>query len=144
VSGFQRYCSTCGPINEAEKAKAEHARWSLEHPKAAKNWQKENPEKVKAANVAWRERNLEKSKAYSKAYYSVYFRAHPEQTRKQHFKRRDLGFVPLNAFFPNSEAHHIDSQFVIYIPKELHKSISHCLKTGRNMAEINAEAFNFL
>ena len=64
---------------------------------------------------------------------------------KSHAKRkRALGFEPLNEWFPESEAHHIDKNTVIYIPKELHRSISHNVFTGKGMEEINKLAFEFL
>lgn len=63
---------------------------------------------------------------------------------KVHAKRRALGFVPLNSFFAGSEAHHINQSDVIYIPKAMHKSVSHSQWTGRGMAEMNALAGAFL
>lgn len=57
---------------------------------------------------------------------------------------RSLGFVPLNSSFAGSEAHHINKQDVIYIPKVMHRSIAHNVFTGRNMDKINALAGKFL
>jgi len=59
-------------------------------------------------------------------------------------RRRNLGYKPLNKLFDNSESHHIDENYVIHIPKELHRRIRHNLKTGKNMDKINALAFKFL
>ena len=59
-------------------------------------------------------------------------------------KRRQLGFIPLNECFPNAHAHHIDTEHIIYIPEELHRSIPHNLNTGKGMEEINAKAYDFL
>lgn len=59
-------------------------------------------------------------------------------------KRRLLGYVYLNAPFPDSEGHHVDNEQVINLPKALHQGIRHCLHTGKNMAKINAIAYNFL
>lgn len=63
---------------------------------------------------------------------------------KSRSQRRDLGFVPLNAFFLGSEGHHVDTEQVIYMPEALHKSIRHNQFSGRGMAKINAVAYNFL
>ena len=57
---------------------------------------------------------------------------------------RNLSFVPLNKSFKNSDAHHLDRTYVIYIPKEIHRSIRHSVLRNINMAEINAIAFNYL
>lgn len=64
---------------------------------------------------------------------------------KAHAKRKwNLGFEPLNSWFPGSEGHHVDMVRVIYIPKKLHRSIYHNLNTGKGMEEINKLAFEFL
>lgn len=64
--------------------------------------------------------------------------------RKRNSKRRELGFIELNQHFDGAQAHHIDMNRIIYIPKELHKSVSHNIWTGRNMEEINKKAFAFM
>lgn len=52
--------------------------------------------------------------------------------------------IELNSFFPGSEGHHIDETHVIYIPKELHRSIRHDLWNGINMETINLLAKEYL
>lgn len=59
-------------------------------------------------------------------------------------RRRGLGYQPLNDKFPGSDGHHITKTLVIYIPKELHQHISHNLRTGYNIAEINMLALQYL
>lgn len=64
---------------------------------------------------------------------------------KQYTKRKNLvlGFEPINEWFEGSEAHHIDHDLVIFISKEIHRSMYHNLKTGQNMKQINNLAFEF-
>jgi len=64
--------------------------------------------------------------------------------RKSKAKRRELGFKPLNEPFPQCEGHHINKEYVVYIPKELHKSIFHNVWTGKNMEIINKLALEYL
>jgi len=64
-----------------------------------------------------------------------------EIVRKNKSKRRNLDFVPLNEWFEGSEAHHICPTFVIYIPKELHRSIKHSVLRWENMDKINQLAW---
>jgi hypothetical protein len=52
--------------------------------------------------------------------------------------------IKLNIKIKTFEAHHIMSGVVIYIPKYIHRSISHNMKTGKGMEEINKLAFNYL
>ena len=59
-------------------------------------------------------------------------------------KRREFDFIPLNKPFEGADAHHIDKNYVIYIPKEVHQSIYHSVLKNINMDEINAVAFNYL
>lgn len=50
----------------------------------------------------------------------------------------------LNTYFKGSHGHHIISGIVIFIPQDLHQSIRHNLKTGKNMKEINILAIDYL
>ena len=56
---------------------------------------------------------------------------------------RSFGFIPLNDWFPGCEGHHIDKEFVIHIPKEMHKSIWHSVTKNINMDLINDLAIDF-
>ncbi|MCK4648593.1 hypothetical protein KAT51_03625 [bacterium] len=68
------------------------------------------------------------------------------EDRKMNARRRGLGleFEPLNEWFPGAEGHHINTKQIIYIPKELHKSVWHNITSGKNMEEINKLAFEWL
>ena len=123
-------------------------------------WGRAHPEKVKAAQTKYYEAHREEVKKRSKLWRKEnheraitstrsWEKAHPERakaTRKKIKSRhqRELGFIPLNAPFNNSEGHHIDKDYVVYVPKELHDSIPHCVKTGKNMKEMNKLALDYL
>lgn len=64
----------------------------------------------------------------------------PEQNRLNTMKRKLRNVTVLNEWFEGSELHHITKDVAIYIPKELHHSIWHNLKTGEGMEEINDAA----
>lgn len=64
--------------------------------------------------------------------------------RKRYAKRRVLGFIPLNSWFLGCEGHHINKTDVIYLPRKLHRSVSHNQWTGRGMTQMNALAGAFL
>lgn len=67
-----------------------------------------------------------------------------EQSKKREQKnRRNFGFIPINENFMGAEGHHIDRDFVIYIPIKLHQSIPHSVVTGKNLKEINDAAFAY-
>jgi len=64
---------------------------------------------------------------------------------KHHYNRkRQLGFIPLNDYVEGRIRHHVNKEEVIYMNREDHEGISHCLKNGRNMEKINALAYRQL
>ena len=103
----------------------------------------ENKEKRKRQVQQWYIENKERKQKYMQQYSQM-----PEVKEKRQInnskRRHDLGFFPLNNYFEGSCAHHISRNFVIYIPEELHKSIWHCLWTGKNMDAINKLAIEFI
>ena len=76
-------------------------------------------------------------------------KAHPIQVkaakkRAKNKRKRNLGYIPLNTPFAGSDGHHIDNDYIVYIPSELHRSIYHSIITGKNMKEINLLALDYL
>jgi len=63
---------------------------------------------------------------------------------RQHHNRRSLGHSFINEPFEDSEGHHLDKDYVLYIPRDLHRSIPHNLTTGKNMDLINVEALKWI
>ena len=113
-----------------------HPEKQEDHSKKSKEWQLENPEKKKEFSRKWWQ--SDEGKAYTQ------FDNYKASKIKHQFKRRDLGFIPLNNYFEGGEWHHVDEDHVICIPAELHKSIYHNIWTVKNMEAINKEAFEFL
>ena len=50
----------------------------------------------------------------------------------------------LNSPFPGSHLHHAERNIGVFIPKGLHRSVYHCLESGRGMVQINELAALFL
>ena len=59
-------------------------------------------------------------------------------------RKRALCFEPLNEPFEGAHAHHVTKSVVIFIPEDLHRSVSHNIFTGKGMEEINKAAFEWL
>ena len=118
--------------------KEEHNKKMQEYFQTHKEQKKEYDRKYRQANKEkyvkqakqWKDKNPEKAREINK--------------KHKNKRERNLGFNPLNKWFEGCKAHHINFNDVICIPKELHKSIPHCLETGRNMALINSVAYQFL
>lgn len=60
--------------------------------------------------------------------------------RREYFGKEN----PLNSKFPGCEKHHIDRNRVIYIPKLLHRSITHSIFDKVSMKKINNLAFEWM
>ena len=97
--------------------------------KYKKQYCKENPEKVKKSIRQWRLANPKKVS---------------EMRKREASKHRQLGFNPWNKSFKECESHHLTKEDVLYLPKELHRSIYHNIWTGQNMDIINTLAIQFL
>jgi hypothetical protein len=161
----QKYCAECGPVANRvrvakwckanpEKRKAHkvkwckgnpeyHAKWAKANPEKAAKWAKANPEKCRATWATCRSANPEKYKAM----FAKWCKANPEKRRLQHAKakakHRTLGCTALNQPFVGSQGHHVDQDRILYIPTDLHRSVSHNIWTGRNMDKINALAYQW-
>ena len=131
-----------------------------------------NAEKLRAYGKVYYQANKEKHKEKVKAYLlanaeelskrkKVYYQVNKDEIKekvktytqtpagkqvraKSNSNRKQFGFIPLNGCFKGSDAHHINKEQIIYIPKELHLSIGHSLLQNRNMEKINARALEFL
>ena len=131
-----------------------------EHRVEKKQYRQEHRDEISFYNKQYwkeyRDELLAKRKQYWKEHKEEWIAAckqyrqkHPDKMRglakkARNKRKRNLGFIPLNKPFENSDAHHICATFVIYIPKEIHQSIRHSVLRNRNMDEINAVAWNYL
>ena len=59
-------------------------------------------------------------------------------------RQREFGFIPLNNILPNSNAHHINKDYIIYIPKEVHQKYRHRQSNFKSMIIINKIAWEYL
>lgn len=153
-----------------DKFKADSAACRLAHPEREKAYKVAyrlaNPEEVRAYQATYRAEHPEERRAAGKVLRATYpndhkewvlanpdrikehrrtfYVAHREQCLARMTKRRDLGFIPLNAPFSGAEAHHVSKEYVVYIPETLHRSVSHNVWTGKNMEQINFLALGYL
>lgn len=168
--GYRPECNEC----RSEKRRKSYAENRDQALQRDKQWKKENPEKVKKYKNKYREAHREEIKVKAKEYYEknkvtisenqkVKYAEDPEpfKARVKHWRHKDkanmvavdgrhkskqrgLGYTQLNDWFEGSEFHHIDQVRGVYIPRELHRSFYHSLKTGKGMLEMNKLAFEFL
>ncbi len=134
--------------------------WKLLHPKELKGRKKSEETKRKISrSLTGKHRSEEVKKHMGKRH--VRGEKHPRfgmfgnksptwkggkklARKRNNYKRRNLGHIFMNEPFENSEGHHLDNDFVLHIPKELHRSVPHNLTTGYNMELINTLAFEWI
>ncbi len=116
-----------------------------------KDYRNKHNEELKEYNKKYSKEHKEElklnRKEYDKTYRKKYnnsLRGKEVRKRRKHKRRRNLGFNPLNNWFEESHAHHIDKINVIYISIKLHKSIYHNLFKNININEINIKTWDFL
>jgi len=130
----QIYCKECGIVVREEYNKE----YRKGHLKETREYNKQYKAKHKKEIKEYRASHKEEAKQYLRTPAG-------KKANKRHSSRhRQLGFIPLNDYFEGSESHHMNKEFVVYIPKEMHRSVWHCLKTRQGMAKINTLAFKYL
>jgi hypothetical protein len=134
-----------------ENQVARALKWNREHMEQIKEREKnryhQNPESKKRTlerNSRWSKQHRESVTKRTKKWRLNHSEQFKEMQAKEASKRRGLGFIPLNEPFDGAVRHHIDKEHVVYIPEELHVSVSHCIWTGKGMEEINAKVFEWL
>jgi len=126
TSGRQKYCLECRFVAHRQYGKRCYIKHSEQKKQYEKQWRKANPKYDKQR----RKTNPEQFKI--------------KDTKHRNKREHNFGFIPLNQYFEGSIAHHEDKNYVIYMDKKDHESISHCLETGKNMDIVNALAMNYL
>lgn len=124
-----------------EEAKLYRKIYYKEHSEKIKNrnikWRKDNPDKVKVRDAKYRKEHPDKVKIRNAKYNKTL------RGKENNKRQRELKFNPLNEWFEGSEAHHINKDDIIYIPKNWHFK-GHNVIRNKNMESINTVAFFFL
>lgn len=98
--------------------------------KTSKQWRENNKKRTSDIIRQWQLNNPEK--------YNIICK------RKNNKRKRNLGYNPLNIKFEGSVGHHINNNDVVYIPREIHKSIPHSQDNLESMEIINDIAIEYI
>jgi len=130
----QDWCKECQKAyNEINKERA--------HALNKQNYENNKDAYIKRASA----RNPEDVKNYKRK-YTVSIKGKENRKIHKYEHERELGYAPLNKPFLGSDFHHLlytnninekNNNIGIYIPVELHASVRHSRKTGKNLKEIN-------
>ena len=140
------YCEHCKIIKKKEKGRRNTATFEKKYPERVKDTKQKYYEKmvgfrpIRYCLICGSPIGKNRTILYCKD-CSIKMKKINEQ--KHEAKRRTLAHNPINFPFPNSEGHHLDKSTVIYIPKIIHRSISHNVFTGKNMSIINGLAWKW-
>ena len=75
----------------------------------------------------------------------IYYLEIAMKTRfRQTYRTSTPACFAINKPFKGSVKHHIDKDTIVHIPESLHFLVSHNLKTGKGMEEINVNVFRWL
>ena len=151
-----------------EQAKRYYLRHKEKISQYKRQWYQKNREKRLQQVKEWKRKHAEYRKLkygekishYNRQYYLNHhekFIQYGKQWRKKNHnkwlyyvkkirsrRRRDYptNYI-LNEYFEGGHLHHLTPWVAMYIPAEMHKSIQHNLRTGKNMYEINRKALDF-
>lgn len=102
--------------------------------------QKRNNHSRKEYTKQWRKEHKEHYSEWRKQYHQAHKDELNEKNKLRYLKSKEHRLK----YFKGSEAHHINVNYVIYSPKELHQGTPHDLKKQRNIKKINKLAFKYL
>ena len=105
--------------------------YQINHKKELKQYRETYKEEKKEYDKNYNQNHKEQRKRYHETHKEYYL------IKKNEYRRFIRTDIILNQSFPKSNLHHIRNGVGIYIPMSIHKNVSHCLKTGRNMNIIN-------
>jgi hypothetical protein len=120
------------------QASLEENRWMLNFYKA--QLEKENKTRDKKAYIK-RKEIISITTAFKKEW-----REHRRECwrRREEWAAQYKECVIVNKWFKGCEKHHISKFLIVCIPKNLHRSMFHSLRTGKNMKRINDLVFEWL
>ena len=144
-------CITKYRKENKDSTKEYNIQYRKAHPKDWKKWPSYKNRKVKEITLGLfyedgnsfilRQAISEEGKIYGIGSFRL-LRSSAERSR-QHRIQNSKNLVLLNDYFPDSELHHLSNVYGIYIPKSLHRSVYHNLKSGRNMNLVNEKALRY-
>lgn len=101
-----------------------------------------NKEFVSKVNSNWRNAHQDIVRSIKRKYKKTY--KGKITTAKHYDKRRYMGSILLNNWFVGCNRHHINKDYIICIPKEIHILYHHDHKKPETMTLINIRAFEYL
>ena len=133
----RNYCPKCrGQIFRKRHPNYEKNYYSMHKKEKAlsyRKWKSKNREKLREIKRQWRINNptlvKQEKTRYYKCHKSIIIQAINKYRKtllgkirriKENSKRRKYGNVFLNEPFENSSGHHIDNNYIVFIPKEIH------------------------
>ena len=111
---------------------------------AHSNYEKHKDRIIKNVNE-WSKNNWNKVKSYKRKWVvNNPDKVHLKNKKTKAKRKKELGYIILNEPCKDCDGHHIDKDHVLFIPKELHRSVPHNVHTGKNMELINHLAWNYI
>ncbi len=146
-----------------KKVYLQQKNWYSNHPEfkeQKKQYYQENKECISKQRKKYRQDNKEKI-TKQKKHYSLNNRKNISEQKRKYYKtprgkvtinksiskrKHNLGYNVLNpqdVANPKYVGHHLDKENVLFIPEEIHKSVSHSVLKNKNMEIINSKCYNW-
>jgi len=134
-------CSSCGKgrwvrLSRSESLCNSCAKTGEKHPMYGMHHTNDAKKKIAAANTG--DKNFFYGMKICGENHHAWRGGHKLKIARRHAKRKALfGFIPLNKPHDGFDGHHLDFNYVLFVPKELNRSVSHSVSRDRNMDVIN-------
>lgn len=96
--------------------------------------------------VYWKLEWIEKQEGQQRKRYlnKKYYAENRERLKHKRWLKLKGEADELNEKFKGSDGHHINERYIVYIPREIHRSVWHSLPTGKGMVQINKRVFRWV
>lgn len=139
---YRKYVNLCFKCSDKTKGR-NHYMYGKYHTEETKK--KMSNSSKGAKNAMYGKHHSEESKRLISRENNPNWKGGPKLSKfRENVKRRELfGFIPHNIPHKDFHGHHLDFNHVIFIPKELHMSVSHSVINDENMDAINDVVCNW-
>ena len=168
IETYLRYSKITGKIGITTTYRGNYTAQRAERAAYARGYRKDNPEAEVIRIKKWCDKNPEYHKKYLHQYHVDHKEEHKARDKKyfeEHKGRilarnrryatdhprdpRDYILPPyqctkLNDWFDGCCRHHVDPFTIVHVPKEMHVTTPHNIRTGEGMDAINDMAFEFI
>lgn len=100
--------------------------------------------KSRTYHCKWQKNITDKQRQKYNMTERLWSKNNQDKVRVYRSRDKGLGHIPLNNWFIGCHGHHLNDDYIIYIPTELHRSVYHDREKDINMVKMNNLAIDFM